>query len=148
MIFLFSKVGWVAWRVCKPSMKRPFRHCAKLRGMQMSNSLVAMGGSVGCFQYPSTDGGVCSSGFVLKTFSIKQTWRSTWNALERKSPFQCNNYVAFVTNASNYTWKSDIKRPILDLGNQNLANPPISFKKNSKTTSFQVSVISLQGNVP
>ena len=44
--FPFSKVGWVPWRVCKPSMKRPFRHCTKLRGMQMSNSLVVMGGQL------------------------------------------------------------------------------------------------------
>ncbi len=81
------------------------------------------------------NGGVCSSMFFWSRSKNIFYWKIvTFNlkCSRTKSPFLCNSSVAFVTwealfsmgmsqNASKYTWKSGIKRPSLELGNQTLA---------------------------
>ena len=156
MIFLVPRWDEFPGGLVSPPWSDLLEANAKLRGVQMSNSLVAPGGSVGCFQYPKnvrtctmvSDGTIHWINWCGWTFSKKQMWRSTRNAPERKvlcsattmwllwPEENLSQKVGRSQNASKYTWKSEIKRPVLELGNQTLANPSNFFQKEFKNNMF------------
>ena len=129
MIFLVPRWDEFPGGLVSPPWSNLLEANAKLRGVQMSNSLVAPGGSVGCFQYPKNVR-TCTMGIwwyyplnQLMWVNLFKKTNVTFNSKcsRTESPLQCNNYVAFVTRGEPFSKSGEVSKCLqiyLEIRNQ------------------------------